>query len=253
MLNRNVALTNALLGTLGFTGALGNGRIEIRSGSQPYSANSATTGTLLGVITSGGVNFTPETPGSISIVFGGTSGTISNIRVGLLPIVGANSVVTYNGSLSQLATNVAYEINKLGVYRAKATDATVLLTTLPGIGDKHNDMEVIVTVTGELTATMSAPTITGGVSAVGGLGLATPVNGEVTKVGVWNFTGLATGTQGYFRWLGSEDDDGSANSPYPRLDGAIGTSTGEMRTTNLSVVFGAPSTIDSFTLSMLEA
>jgi hypothetical protein len=47
-------LQNAMLGTIGFTGAINNGAILCYSGTQPTSANAAASGTLLGTITLGG-------------------------------------------------------------------------------------------------------------------------------------------------------------------------------------------------------
>lgn len=53
---------NALLATMGFSSLFANGVIEIRSGSQPVSADAAATGTLLGVVTVNAGAFTPGDP-----------------------------------------------------------------------------------------------------------------------------------------------------------------------------------------------
>jgi hypothetical protein len=54
----STGLVNAMMGTVGFKGAFANGVIELRSGNQPATADSAATGTLLGIITLNGGAFT---------------------------------------------------------------------------------------------------------------------------------------------------------------------------------------------------
>lgn len=54
----STGLVNAMVGTVGFKGAFANGVIELRSGNQPATADSAATGTLLGIVTLNGGDFT---------------------------------------------------------------------------------------------------------------------------------------------------------------------------------------------------
>jgi hypothetical protein len=58
----STGLRNALAGTTGFAAAMANGVIEIYSGSQPATADSAVTGTLLGTVTLNSGAFTPGSP-----------------------------------------------------------------------------------------------------------------------------------------------------------------------------------------------
>jgi hypothetical protein len=51
----STALRNAIAGSVGFQGALTKGVIEIYTGPQPLSADAAISGTLLGVVTTGGL------------------------------------------------------------------------------------------------------------------------------------------------------------------------------------------------------
>lgn len=58
-LRLSTQLRTNLAGTTGFSTTLANGVIEIRSGSQPASADDAATGVLLGTVTLNSGAFTP--------------------------------------------------------------------------------------------------------------------------------------------------------------------------------------------------
>lgn len=58
----STGLGNALAGSSGFKEAFLNGVIELRSGTQPASADDAATGTLLALVTQDGGAFTPGSP-----------------------------------------------------------------------------------------------------------------------------------------------------------------------------------------------
>lgn len=55
----STALRTALAGTTGFASTFANGVIEIRTGTQPATADAAVTGTLLGTVTLASGAFTP--------------------------------------------------------------------------------------------------------------------------------------------------------------------------------------------------
>jgi len=55
----STALRNNLVGDTGFAATFANGIIEIRTGTQPATADSAATGTLLGTVTLNSGAFTP--------------------------------------------------------------------------------------------------------------------------------------------------------------------------------------------------
>lgn len=85
-------------------------------------------------------------------------------------------------------------------------------------------------------------------SPTNGLSFDDPVAGIVAKqpADAWRFTGLAIGTAGYFRLIGNAADAGGSSTTLPRLDGSIGTSSGDLKLSNTSVVVGSPNTIDVF-------
>lgn len=58
----STGLRNLLAGTTGFSAAFANGCIEIYTGTQPATADSAPTGTLLGTVTLNSGAFTPGSP-----------------------------------------------------------------------------------------------------------------------------------------------------------------------------------------------
>ena len=95
-------------------------------------------------------------------------------------------------------------------------------------------------------------TLNGGAFAAGtaanGLVFDPPAAGTVPKAAgsVWKFTGLAVGTAGWFRLQGNAADSGLASTTLPRLDGSIGVSGADLNLSNISVVVGAPSTVDVF-------
>lgn len=108
----STGLRNAMVGTTGFAGAMANGCIEIRTGTQPASADAAATGTLLGIVTLNSGAFTPGSPTN-----------------GLTWTSAADGKVMKNGtwSFTAIATGTA------GWFRFKgnALDNDLVSTTLP--------------------------------------------------------------------------------------------------------------------------
>lgn len=250
----NQAMVHAMLGTLGFVGAMQRGVIDIYSGAMPITADAAPTGTLLGRITNNGVAFTPEVVGSTVLTLSGASGSVTALTIAGIDVLGTQAPVNMQigDALVTFAKQVADAINITGVYRAVATSNTVMIMGLADTGSRNNGASVVISVSsGDLAAARSSQTIAGGVDGVGGLGWAAPSGGKVTKKGVWSFTGLANGTAGWFRMKSSEADTNQANAPYPRCDGTIGVGSGEMSLTNLSIVVGAPTTVDGFEVAFL--
>lgn len=89
-------------------------------------------------------------------------------------------------------------------------------------------------------------------TATNGLEFAAAANGAVDKepAHVWKFTGLATGTAGWFRFVGNAADAGGTSTTLPRLDGACGVGSGDLALSSLSIATGVPMTIDTFSLAL---
>lgn len=66
----------------------------------------------------------------------------------------------------------------------------------------------------------------------------------------WQFVGLANGTAGWFRFRGNAADAGAADSTFslPRIDGRIAVIGAEMNLSNLNVVIGAVTSVNSFAI-----
>lgn len=89
-------------------------------------------------------------------------------------------------------------------------------------------------------------------SATNGLTFGTPALGVISKsADNWKFVGLATGTAGWFRFMGNPIDNLGASATLPRMDGTVGTpGAGDMALSNISIVLGSPNTIDVFSFEV---
>ena len=112
MIRLSTKLRDNLAGTTGFASTFANGVIEIYSGAQPATADSAVTGTLLGTVTLNSGAFTPGVATN-GLTFAAASGGA----------VSKSGVWSFNG----IAAGTA------GWFRLKgnATDAGGVSTTLP--------------------------------------------------------------------------------------------------------------------------
>lgn len=87
-------------------------------------------------------------------------------------------------------------------------------------------------------------------SPTNGLTFAAAVAGVLAKSGVWSFTGIANGTAGWFRLKANALDNDALSTTLPRLDGSVATSGADMSLSNIAIAVGAPTTIDTFTITM---
>jgi hypothetical protein len=248
----STGLRNALAHGLGFGGALSRGSIEIYSGSQPATADAAVTGTLLGVVTASSLALTKETQASQTITVAGSAGSINTVTVGTFNII-PDGAVPFRTDAATTAADLCDAINRNGIYTASVSGAVVTIKPRPGVGAAHNAYVVATTVT-TLTAT-SGGNMAGGVNNANGLVLGLPAAGVVSKSALqtWSFSGLAAGTAGWFRFVGSVADGGAALSAAPwlvRMDGSVAASGGDMNLSNITIASGAPNTIDAFTFTV---
>jgi hypothetical protein len=82
-----------------------------------------------------------------------------------------------------------------------------------------------------------------------------PAAGQIQKDQgqVWSSNASATGTAGYFRVtfpIGT--DAGGSSTTLKRLQGNVGTSGSDLNMSSVSIVNGAPQTIDTFKLTIPE-
>lgn len=254
----STGVRNALTGSLGLAGIFNKGSIEIYTGSQPVSADSAVTGTLLGRVTLGSAALTRETQTSQTITISGTTGTISEVNVKTLNII-PDGAVTYTTDANTTAALLAAAINRNGLFTATVSGAVVTVTPRPGAGATYNGLAFATAVTGSTVATVGGATLPStGVNAANALILDTPVAGTVSKPtgSVWSFNGEANGTAGWFRFKGSVlDADATVSAaPWPtRMDGSIAVSGADLNLSNISIAIGAPNTIDTFSATLPSA
>lgn len=236
--------------------ALQNGKIEIYTGAQPASADAAVTGTLLATITNNSGAHTNEVLSSGSVTLtGGASGSIDTLTVNSVSIIDA--AVPFNTSLAQTATDLAAMINKSESspeYTAEAAGAVVTIKAMRGTGAGPNGFVVASTAT---TITKTDANMAGGVAAANGLKLNVAADGYIEKdpLQTWSGAAGATGTAGWFRFVGSVTDPGTADATGTqiRLDGAISTSGSQLNMSSTSIASGATQTIGNFRLTLPAA
>lgn len=243
---------NGLANGMGFGGLFNRGTLEIRTGTQPVTADAAVTGTLLGTVTAASAALTKETPASGTVVITGGSTSVATLTVGTFNII-PDGAVPYNTSTAQTASDLCDAINRNGIYQASVSGSTVTLTPRPGVGAAHNGLTV--TSTGSVTATYGGGTISGGVAPVNGLIWTPPSAGVISKLAtqIWSFAGVAAGTAGWFRLVASAADAGALLSAAPwlaRMDGSIGTSGADLNLSNIVIGIGSPVTIDTFSFTI---
>lgn len=239
-----------IMGVGAFKDAFQNGKIEIYTGAQPATPETAASGTLLCTITSGSAARTAEVLSSGTLTLdSGASGSVNTVTVNSVEVMGV--AVNFNTSLTQTAADVAAQINSWHSspeYTATSSGAVITIKAVPGTG--------VVTHTIAATYTTIAGTgsaMSGGVAPVNGLKFGAPAAGAIAKLATQTWTGVnvADGTAGWYRCYGSVADAGGTDSTSTtiREDGAIATSGAEL---NMTTAFsnGATTTISTWSRTL---
>lgn len=243
----STGLANAMAQGLGFAGAFHRCYGKVFSGAQPTSADAAETGTLLGVLTKASGTLTKETRASATLTVTGTSGTLTAVTVGTLPIVSDPGEVTYTTSTTVTAALIADAINRSGVAEASSASNVVTVKPRPGFGAAWNGLALAAT-----GITCTGSNFASGVASANALMFGQPSAGVIAKPSdqIWSFSGLAVGTAGWMRFYSSDTADSGAlltGAPwYSRLDGSCGVGTGDFRLSSTSITVGLPVTMDTF-------
>jgi len=249
----STGLANNLAGPKGFGATFAGGIIEIRTGPQTADADYAATGTVLGTATIASGAFTPETRAVATLTLAGSAGSVNTVNVGttgpvnIIPL----GAVPFTTDLTTTAAALRDAIIRAGIYHATSSGAVVTVIAPSGTGDAHNGLALSATVT-TMTATSSG-NMTGGVDAVNGLQFTAPTGGVISKSGTWSFVGVAAGTAGHFRMKASTTDGDGVSTTLARLDGSVAVSGADMNLSNIVIAIGAPTTIDTFTVTMPKA
>jgi hypothetical protein len=89
-------------------------------------------------------------------------------------------------------------------------------------------------------------------SATNGLTFTSPaVLGVLSKSSdTWKLAGSAIGTAGWARFVGNATDAGGSSTSLPRMDFDVGTTSGVLQLTSISVTATSITTIDTFTIAL---
>lgn len=100
-------------------------------------------------------------------------------------------------------------------------------------------------------ATLLLGTVTNLDDGVTGIQFDNAVAGVSSKAAAqtWRFHGLAAGVAGWFRIYEAAGNPANTSATEKRIDGAIGTSGGDINITNTTIAIAAQTTIDAFTVT----
>lgn len=251
------AIRNAMLESQPLKLAMSNCVLKVYTGTQPTTADSAPTGTVLCTYSASSGALTREVlaQGSVALT-GGASGSLDTLTVNSLEIMG--SATSFDTTLTVTATNIVTKINNnpknqlITASNVAGTSTTITLTAKPGVG--------VITWTVASTATTitktdtNMGTTTAGTAPVNCLQWGDSAAGALSKLSSQTWSGVAgnTGTAGWFRLEASVSDAGALDSAeaISRIDGAIGTSGQELNLSSLTITSGATQTVDTFTLTL---
>jgi hypothetical protein len=235
MIRLSTDLVNFIQAGGSFKEALEDGILRIYTGSQPSSADSAPTGTLLIEITNGGNTFNYGSefsePQIDSITVTGTSGTFT---------VTVNSVeASYTASGGDTTATIAKALVR--VINSSANVRAIVTATYAG----SSSFLIRSTTAGEsYTLSVSSGLSTNNVqsaSSSNGLKFNGVSAGVLTKSGTWQGTGLTSGTAGWFRLLGKK-------STF-RIDGSVGTYGADLNLTSVVITESVPLVINTVNIT----
>lgn len=243
--------------------AFTNGILEFYTGAQPASADAAPTGTLLCVLTEGGLAHTQETVATTTISLSGTAGSVDSVTIGGMKLITA--AVNFTTDLATTATNLAAAINSrrfVHNFRATSLAGIVTISAPKNSGSTYNGMGVVCTVTtltaqinGVLSTTLGGSGAVAGVDAVNGLKFGNAASGTLQKdSGVWRGTALSTNQAGWWRLKGhgaaDDNSNDSTTKKYFRYDGNCGTIGADLTLSNSTFTVGADQTQSLFSLTV---
>lgn len=101
-----------------------------------------------------------------------------------------------------------------------------------------------------LTITVSSGAFVAGAFA-NGLLLGDAASGSVSKATgqVWSAAAAASGTAGWWRFVGNATDNGALSTTLPRLDGNVGSSGADLNMASTTITAAQTYTLDTFTLT----
>lgn len=258
-MNLSTGFVQALAGGNGYHQLLSGGKMELRTGTPPESADDAATGTLLATLTKAGGTLTWETRAEWKIIIAGSSGSVDTIKIGLFNILPA--AVSFTTDLATTAAAIAAAINNNRTspdFEARSDSDKVYIKAPISSGTGYNSVVCTTTAT-TMTATVAGDGTpsgsggTAGVAAANGLEFQfPPVAGVLTKAtDVWQDSSAdASGTVGYIRHILESGDDGTESTAFRRVDYTVGVSGADINGATLTTTAGAPAILNTFAFTV---
>lgn len=245
------AVRNHMLGVENLAALFKHAKLVIYTGAAPTNADDAATGTALVSISDASGALTAEVLATGTVSVTGTTGSVTAVTVNGIDIL--QGTVAFNTSINQTASDLCDAINRAQTfpkYAASVSGPTVTLTAPRGSGTQPNTHVVA----GTTTITLTYGNMAGGVAGVNGLKFGAPAAGVLAKLSSQVWSGLigTSGTAGYWRLYGSVADAAAADATetFPRLQGTIATSGGDINLTSTTLTAGATQTINTFQITM---
>jgi hypothetical protein len=145
-----------------------------------------------------------------------------------------------------LRLSTGLRTNIVGAIGVGATFAGGIVEVRTGSQPANADAAVTGTLLGVVTLN-NLPFVPG--APANGLTFAAAVAGVLAKSGVWAMNGIAAGTAGWFRLKANALDNDALSTTLPRIDGSVATSGADMSLSNIAIAIGAPTTVDTFTVT----
>lgn len=249
----STGLVNAMGEKCSLADALAGCVMDIYSGTQPATADTAATGTLLVSVTNNSGSYTAETKATGSLTIAGSSGSINTITINSIDILGGS--VSYTTDLTTTAGLIVAQINanpKNRLFVASNVGAVITFTAQTGLGTLPNGWVVAYTAS---TMTATPSNMAGGVNSVNGLNFGSCAAGVLSKLSsqTWSGTVANSGVAGWFR-IRETGDSGTADSTTAvRYDGAIASSGSQMNLPVQTLTAGAPFTVPTGGLQIYQS
>lgn len=243
-LKLSTGLRNYLLSMASMRKAFENGVMKIYSGSAPSTADLAPTGTLLCNITksSGTVSASETAEGKISVFIVTTADLLTTVTL-------AGTGYTINSAGATMAKDL------IAIAMAQLINRTCPECIAIANGTSANGtFHVMSRIEGQTftSANTANCTMTDTVAATreDTIQFAAAASGAIAKnADVWSGVNVETNTAGYFR-LVTSGDLGTNNATDLRLQGTCNTSGADLNMSNISLVTGATTTVDTFELTL---
>ncbi len=224
-----------------------DGAIHIYTGTQPANADTAISGTLLCTLAAEGTTFvagTRSVPVIVKVTV--TSDTQSTYTISI-----GTTDYTYTKGTGEGVNDIAK-----GLFNTIADNSPHFLCAWTG-----SDAVILTERFAASEGTPSVSVSTGMTktdvqtsSRAGGIQFGSATGGVLSKESaLWKGTVITDGTAGWFRIVGNSADGGGSSTTLPRIDGSIGTTSGDMILRTVSLLANDIITLTDMTITIPKA